>query len=333
MASSNEVKSLKAIVIEEVIFSELINCVSSEQSVLDRAKTVADVRQKLEEYLVGEAYGPVRWELVKKFCTTQFDWKTLHLVLDCLLDAFFIKLPDKELLLDTLKADADQHAVDLIRTVVDRCPNLKHFSLTGYCQNCPVLEMQEPLLPTLFAKWSNLTVLDIQFCCPSKDSDCLDFYSSLGQSCPNLNKLILGNKWKILTIKQLLAFLIGEGADVLFMPKDIHRVQFYQEHIMFKNLKHLEVGFSPNVPLLALSSRMAFFLRHLPLLEHFDDSTQLIDEGYIPLAISLLIEDYGPPQETVVKTGVNCFKFILNPPPPGKELISKLLLSFFQNNH
>ena len=61
MASSNEVKSLKAIVIEEVIFSELINCVSSEQSVLDRAKTVADVRQKLEEYLVGEAYGPVRW--------------------------------------------------------------------------------------------------------------------------------------------------------------------------------------------------------------------------------------------------------------------------------
>ena len=233
-----------------------------------------------------------------------------------------------------------------MESVTNLCPKLERFHLATELL-CPILLEQEARFAQLFSSLNNLTELVLQWCCPSSSSDCFQFFTHLGDSCPQLKNLTLGGGWKF-EAEQLLFLTLGKNAEALsplvkqqILVCGMHRVQFDDQYTtaITKSLKDLttyslgdnrgqrgsfQYGAQP----------LSFLLRHFLKLE----SLQFVPQNFFPPNPACLVEALGLLQDALdnanhqlihqlIVPAVNNFndpprlKWTLYAPPPCKLTI------------
>ena len=327
-------KSLNEIAFENV-YHLLLHYVSAVSTYVGRAKTVKTVRELLDEYLIGPKYSPMREKMIAKYSQNHnFQWEELYLVLDCVLDESSVKFA--EYFTSHFHAPPPHHAVSLINTVVKRCPLLQELSLT-IAHYRPILTLQhESLIAKSFSQLGNLTKLELNWSRQSSlpSSDYIQFYSLIGNSCPKLVQLKLGQHFPFGN-DQALALVLGEKVHLLpeSMKQQIRqtvlRVKIDDKYItpMCKSLQHLEAHFTQSTASSDAICLLTFVLHHLPKLEILDlnscmDYYEDFDH-FVALAVSNLHKPSDctsrPPQTTVIPS--ECLGWTVNAPPPSNNLL------------
>ena len=139
MSDFQVVKTLQGITFQTVysLVMRFVSAVSTADGT-DREETVKAVRELLDEFLIGPKYSPIRKNLVKEYyfnsSTQMVDWHRLHLFLDCVLDHSWIQFSMHFLPAHKQKMPPGGysfHFINLIKTIIDRCPQLKEISITS----------------------------------------------------------------------------------------------------------------------------------------------------------------------------------------------------------
>ena len=338
MANSTELPSLTDFAIES-LFNDILCCISSVTNEDERAKTVKEVRRKLDEYLVGpKYYSEVRETLVKKFykktpnLSSDEDWYNIHLFFDCVLDESIINFPkrpyDKT---ENPNLFSSLPAINVMETITSLCPHLKHFSMSSNLL-CPILLEDLTRFGQSFSNLGNLTSLNLDWCRPSSSSDTLQFFTHLGESCPQLEMLVLGERWNFKP-EQLFFLTLGQHAEALsqlvkqqIFESGMHRVQFDDQYTttITKSLKVFSFIDSISCPKYCGESQ-AFLLRHFPKLKQFKMCPKW-PAFCLPKALALLQDSLDYPRlvrNHFVPAADNAngpprLRWTLNTPPPCK---------------
>ena len=250
--------------------------------------SVANIRNQLNEYLVS-SYSPVRQTLVERFFITyctQIDVAfnhQLHLFfLDCVLDNTFtsnaltesITLGTENGILTKTGCLSKKRPlpfpdpIQLLKVIANRSPLLKTLQLS-FCLPSNSAPPGKTFC-LMLGKLKHLTSLTLSF---GTVSDSLEFYSSLGQSCPQLANLHLGEV--PFETDQVLALILGEKRSLLppDFPKTFDKlidVQFNPECLspICHSLMELHYQCDESKEICQYPP-MAFILRHFRELERF----------------------------------------------------------------
>ena len=249
---------------------------------------VETVRAELDEYLVS-SYSQVRQTLVERFfmkyctgskVTTDFNHHLYLFYLDCVMDRTFSS--------NLLRENVTAGTIDNFVTNTGMLTKERSILLPQPIQLLKIILKQSPLLKTLelsftlpegaapigktfvslLGKFTLLTSLRLSF--GTKDN-CLDFFTSLSHSCPQLIRLHLG---KIpFENDQLLALMLGNKRALLSpdFPRErteLINVQITQESLspICSNLKEFYYNCDENKNICKLPSA-ALFIRHFRNLE------------------------------------------------------------------
>ena len=251
----------------------------------DSPSVVEDIRGNLNEYLVSW-YSKVRPEIVDQFiamyCYNRqqtnpcFDEQLYLDFFDSILDHTFTSWTPTGSLTEIVTRDGNVtklfpfHVTDpirLLQIITSRSPLIKNLDFS-ICI-CQLAQQAEPVgksFATLLGILANLTSLTLSF---GTNYKCLDFFSSLGQSCPQLTNLTLGEV--PFGTDQILALMLVPKRALLppDFPKHAEKLmdlQFTSESIspICNTLKELHISCYKN-PVLPV----AFILRHFRQLERF----------------------------------------------------------------
>ena len=239
-----------------------------------KLNSAAAIKAQLDEYLVSW-YSHLRPRLIQRFIhnycinhgglivTTDSHTK-LHL-------SFFDSLLDQNVTIFDLTAVRKDYLfrledpTQLLEVITKRSPLLQTLNLTFFSHvEAPAVDKR---FGQLLGKLTHLTCLTLSF---QSTSLCLDFFSSLGESCPQLSSLRLG---KIpFGTDQVLALVLG-GKQVLLPPEFptqtaiLADVQFSPESVspICNSLKKLCYGCEEDKP--CPVSPVIFLLRHIKNLQ------------------------------------------------------------------
>ena len=247
-----------------------VDCSRVETKKLNSAATV---KAQLDEYLVSW-YSHLRPRLIQRFIhnycinhggliTTDFHTK-LHL-------SFFDSLLDQSVTIFDLTAVRKDYLfrledpTQLLEVITKRSPLLRTLNLTFFSHvEAPLVDKR---FGQLLGKLTHLTSLTLSF---ESTSLCLDFFSSLGECCPQLSSLHLG---KIpFGTDQVLALVLG-GKQVLLPPEFpkqteiLADVQFSPESVspICNSLKKICYGYEEDKP--CPVPPVIFLLRHIKHLQ------------------------------------------------------------------
>ena len=238
-----------------------------------KLNSAAAIKAQLDEYLVSW-YSHLRPQLIQRFIhnycinhggliTTDSHTK-LHL-------SFFDSLLDQNVTIFDLTAVRKDYLfrledpTQLLEVITKRSPLLQTLNLTFFSHvEAPAVDKG---FCQLLGKLTHLTCLTLSF---KSTSLCLDFFSSLGESCPQLSSLRLG---KIpFGTDQVLALVLGSKRALLppAFPKDVEKladVQFSPDSVspICNSLKKLCYDCDDIKP--CFKPPTIFFLRHIKNLE------------------------------------------------------------------
>ena len=239
-----------------------------------KLNSAAAIKAQLDEYLVSW-YSHLRPRLIQRFIhnycinhgglivTTDSHTK-LHL-------SFFDSLLDQNVTIFDLTAVRKDYLfrledpTQLLEVITKRSPLLQTLNLTFFSHvEAPAVDKR---FGQLLGKLTHLTCLTLSF---QSTSLCLDFFSSLGESCPQLSSLRLG---KIpFGTDQVLALVLGSKRALLppAFPKDVEKladVQFSSDSVspICNSLKKLCIDCDEDKP--CSKPPTIFLLRHIKNLE------------------------------------------------------------------
>ena len=134
-----------------------------------------NLRQVLDEYLVGSAFEDVRTELLIEYNNqTPENRPDLKLFLDHILDDNFVKVGLANLL---HTGEGDFCPIQLVGIVSRRCPDLQEISFVITKDDINLSRASEALWANSFVNLENLSILDLNW---DAHQDCIEFFSSLG---------------------------------------------------------------------------------------------------------------------------------------------------------
>ena len=157
-------------------------------------------------------------------------------------------------------------------------------------------------------------------------SDCLPFFTHLGNSCPKLVHLELGQYFPF-NKEQVLALVLGEKVHLLTDPV---KQQMWNQHFEFDS-QYLTPFCSSLKYLSAHSSEdsvwsCAFILRHLPALEILSVHSTEAQTDLFPKALMVLLKHSEDPSPVTIAipavdgTDKPLLKWTINPLSPRKHL-------------
>ena len=235
---------------------------------------IDNIREYLDEYLVGEVYSEVRRKLVNNFqlfynaiCnkkdSTGFPAQLYKVFLDCFVDDSFKQF--------ATPSELCEPSSFVVETIGRRSKRLETLHWTSVAPGLPVTSAHQLLgcftqLTKLKLSWNDVTFPDSTL-----------FLSTLGESCPNLKQLNI--KSLPVGIPQLLALMFGPRLDLIRQSwrveneeirSELHKYQFSKESLtpVCSSLQQLKVNWVDweDDCLWDNSSTVAFVLRHFPQL-------------------------------------------------------------------
>ena len=262
------------------------NNLEEKQKKLDTV--TAGIKAQLDAFLVG-IYSPLRYYMWKSYTKSCYKYVVdrpvdLYSFLDCILDNSFtilnffpIPLPS-----EAVGSDGQLYLTKVVDLLTARCPDLYCLWIKHDLQWQISREMQATYSKSFFGL-KNLTNLSLTQL--SNSDDFIQFFTHLGNSCPNLDHLKFIEHTLNIGMKQLLALVLGEEVDQ-FMQKfiteqeepenNIHLLQFPDDATtpICRSLIKLEIIYNSETELnfasKAHESAMAFLLRNMPNLEKLD---------------------------------------------------------------
>ena len=301
---------------------------NKKKKLLPKDQLVADIREYLDEYLVG-VYSHFRKKLLIEFNKQllEGDKQTpdLCFFLDCVLDDSFIKFKNNpQCVIKGEPITSSQKQSKILTVISSRCPQLSHFktwNLNLRPQGC-----QNIFLSSL-KKLEHLTHLELD--CSFNDDNL--FFSQLGEACPKLTHLILGHD-KEFKQNQQINLVLGPRAKLFLQyvgdvqKTDWAAYQFNEDSItpICKILKYLKTNQRIFGIGTELTSQLCFLLRHMPQLEELD----VADRG-LGDALLLFYRNSRRRWNNALKPWSRCagpirVQWTTNSIPPGK--ISCLLI-------
>jgi len=126
-------------------------------------------------------------------------------LLDCILDDKFLSLDfdPKDFPSSMLTDDGKFCLIQLLNTIARHCPSFQQFVFTTFETN-KLPKSSEALFAKSLGNLKKLTTLELDW---ETESDCIGFFTHLGSSCPNLEKLKL--KQMPFQLEQQLALVLG----------------------------------------------------------------------------------------------------------------------------
>ena len=284
---------------------------------LKQSNTVAAIREKLDQDLVG-IYRDVRKWLLSIYLyllhneeniappITENEYNPRRsssvsvdfcLLLDCILDKQFTEFHFfRHHICDEAEAANDSpnnfYPLNIVETVSRHCAESMAditFSLRDDDKNSLKLPKSiEAPWARSFASLTALTKMDIYGVSITEESDCIQFFTHLGSSCPNLKQLEL--KSFPFGRKQQLALVLGDKAQQVIpllihshsnrqagnnkqmhrgAKSKLHRLQFPEKYVtrICRSLEHLDISDYDRTDLRRDRRSSAFLLRHFPRLK------------------------------------------------------------------
>ena len=225
------------------------------------------LKAQLDEYLVSW-YSHLRPQLIQRFIhnySNIFHSKLQLSFLDAVLDQSFTSFDLKVIKQDLILCLVDP--TQLLEIVSRRSPLLQTLDLTFCSHKLELAPEVDPRFGLLLGKLTHLTSLTLSFQTTGK---CLHFFTSLGQSCPQLVTLRVGRV--PFGTEQVLALVLGSKRALLppAFPKDVEKladVQFSPDSVspICNSLKKLCYDCDDNKP--CSKPPTIFLLRHIKNLE------------------------------------------------------------------
>ena len=306
------------------VFELVMGYISSVFTGADRAKTVKAVRDLLNEYLVGQRYSVERKNLETRYSNNVkgiLNWNELHLFLDCVLDESWVNFNShwQAHQLKTVDRVSPFYALNHIQTVIDHCPQLKEFSMTLPSFNSSIPREHEVLIAKSFLLLENLTNLHLA-CASPPSSDFLPFFTQLGNSCPKLVYLKLGEHFPF-NKEQCLALVLGEKVNLL--SESIKQQIWNNKLVQFNyncttpicsSLKYLHTHSSDDYCMWSL----ILLLRHVPELELLNICPKENISDQFSKVLTLL-HTVPAEQLLIITIPAAGLQWTFNAPPPGKN--------------
>jgi len=261
---------------------------------------ITKVREKLNQYLVG-TYNRIREQLCFEYNSNGvLEWPDLSLFLNCILnDSFSVLDFEKDHLHhhpSTLSLGDHCSPITIVNTAAQWCPSLHKISFVIEPSELPLRSWEAQWIKSL-AQFKILAKLELTWL---STSDCIQFFTHLGSSCPNLKHLKL--KQLPFQLNQQLALVLGKQAaliplsarEELWRPDGILHILLFAEEFfltpMCKSLEYLSV-LSDDIVSLELNTYSAvYILRHFPLLTKLSIQFNSSNISSIPASTSFAIQ-------------------------------------------
>ena len=170
---------------------------------------IQEVRKLFDENLVT-AYRHVREWMLEEY-NDHAIIPDLCQLLDCILDDKFLSLDfnPEDFPSSMLTDDGKFYLIQLVNTISRHCPSLQEIVFPTFETN-KLPKSSEALFAKSLGNLKKLTTLELKW---ETESDCIGFFTHLGSSCPNLEKLKL--KAMPFQLEQQLALILGSEAKLI----------------------------------------------------------------------------------------------------------------------
>ena len=262
-------------------------------------EAVKELREKLDQYLVG-TYNHVREQLCYLYNSHEVsDRPDLCLFLNCILNNSFSVLDfEKDHLHQSSILPLDDHCspITIVNTAAQWCPSLRKIAFVIEHSELPLKSWEAQWIQS-FAQFKFLAKLELTWL---SSSDCIQFFTHLGSSCPNLKHLKL--KQLPFQLDQQLALVLGKQAALipLSVKEDLwrseghlHLLSFAKEFDlapMCQSLEYLSVSSETSASLQLSTYSSVFILRHFPLLKKMSVQFNSNSTSPIPVTTSFAIQ-------------------------------------------
>ena len=242
-----DVKSLYQLAVEAIykglVLSPLTSCTVKSEDEEPGAKKrkfdqsaqvtsiIQEVRKLFNENLVT-AYRHVREWMLEEYSNDHAIKPDLCHLLDCILDNKFLSLDfDPEDFPSSMLTDDGKFClIQLMNTIARHCPSFQELVFPTF-ETKKLPKSSEALFAKSLGNLKKLTTLELDW---ETESDCIGFFTHLGSSCPNLEKLKL--KQMPFQLEQQLALVLGSKAKLIPLnlkkkiwgdEEDLQHIQFF----------------------------------------------------------------------------------------------------------